>query len=144
MKKIIQVCSLVSLLVVFGAAAANAQSSYGTQVEIPFAFNIGDHSYEAGDYILRVEKFATGNAILSVRDPKTNDLQTLLLNSTGESRETGVKLLFDTIEGTRYLTKVRMPNWSYAVVRSRGEKDAAKARIVEKPAQAAAPGGIAN
>jgi len=142
MKKFIQVGSLVSLLFVLGVVGANAQSSYGSEVEIPFAFNIGDKSYEAGDYILKLEKFATGNAILSIRDPKTNEAQTVLLNSNGEERGNEVKLLFDMIEGTRYLTKVRTPSWAYAVVQSKGQRDAAKTRNVEKPA--AATGGIAN
>ncbi len=133
MKKIIQIFSLFSLLFLATAISASAQSTFGTDVEIPFAFNVGDHSYEAGNYILKMEKYPSGVAVLSIRDTKTDELQTVLLNPNGDGAGTEIKLVFDTVEGRRFLTKIRTTDRTYAVTKSKAEKNAAKAlRDVEK------------
>ena len=137
MKKFIQICSLFGLLVLFGAVSANAQSNLGSEVNIPFAFNVGEKSYDAGEYILRIEKIATGTATLTIRDTKSDEMQIVLLNGTGESPAKELKLVFDNIEGQRYLTRVRTPDRTYGLVKSQSEKDAAKARAAEKEAGAA-------
>jgi hypothetical protein len=119
MKKFIQVCSLLSLLVLFGAASANAQSGFGVDVEIPFAFSVGDESYEAGNYIIKVDKLTTGTATLSIRDTKTDSVQTVLMNGNGDDAAGDIKLVFDNVEGRRVLTKVHTPNRGYALIRSK-------------------------
>ncbi len=128
MKKLIQVGALLSLLVVLTAVSAFAQTGFGTDVNIPFAFTIGDRSYEAGEYNLKIDKLAIGTATLAIRDPKTDAVQRLLLNATGDSTEGDIKLVFNMVDGQGYLTKVRTPDRSYSVIRSKAEKDAAKAR----------------
>lgn len=142
MKKFIQVFSLLSLLVLFGSASANAQSGYGVEVEIPFAFNVGDHSYEAGNYILKVNKFATGTATLSIRDTNNDEVQTVILNGNGDGASTDIKLVFDMVEGRRVLTRVRTPDHTYAVVGAKNDKDAK--RNAEKSQDGSAIGGGAN
>ena len=129
MKKLIQVSGLMGLLVILTAATTFAQTSYGTDINIPFAFTINDRSYEAGDYIVKIEKLVTGAASLSITDAKTEEVQRVLMNVNGDSVVSGeVKLVFDTIDGQRYLTKVRTPDRSYALLKSKAEKDALKAR----------------
>ena len=128
MKKIIQVCSLLSLLFLFTAVSASAQSTLGVDVEVPFAFNIAGHSYDSGNYILKVTKFGTVTGTLSIRDPKTDELQIVLLNANGDESADGIKLVFDTIDGRRFLTKIRTPDRTFALGRSKAEKDAAKTR----------------
>ena len=137
MKKFIQICSLFGLLVLFGAISVNAQTSLGSQICIPFAFNVGEKSYDAGDYILKIEKIATGTATLTIRDTKSDEMQIVLLNGTGESPAKDLKLVFDSIEGQRYLTRVRTPDRTYGLAKSKAEKDAAKARGSEKETGAA-------
>lgn len=124
MKKFIQISALLSLLVLFNVAATFAQSSFGTDVKIPFAFNVGDQSYEPGNYIVKFERFATGSAILSIHNTESNKTQTVLMNSRGEAASDEIKLVFDTLEGQRYLTKIRTPLRTYAVVmkKQQGEK----------------------
>src|SRR5688500_12942007 len=143
MKKFIQICSL-SLLVILGALGANAQSRFGTDVEIPFACNVGDRTYEAGNYIVKLEKFATGSASLSIQDTRTDEVQTVLLNANGDDPGTEVKLMFDVVEGRRYLTKVSTPDRIYALAKSKAEKDAAKARDAEKSVEGSVGSGSAN
>jgi len=128
MKKFIQICSLLSMLVLFTAGAAFAQNEFGTDVNIPFAFNVGDHAYEAGEYIVKLDKMGTGMATLSIQNTKTDEIQRVLLNANGDAAADDVRLVFDTINGQRYLTKLKTTDRTYAIVGSRPDKDAAKAR----------------
>lgn len=140
MKKLIQVCSLLSLLVLFTAASAFAQNGFGTDVNIPFAFNVGDHAYEAGQYIVKLDKTGAGMATLSIQNTKTDEVQRVLLNANGDAGAQDVRLIFDTINGQRYLTKLKTTDRTYAIVGSRPAKDTAKAR----KEKAANNGGGAN
>jgi hypothetical protein len=128
MKKLIQIGSLLSLLVLFSAGATFAQGSFGTDVSIPFAFNVGDRSYDAGDYIIRLEKLGNGTAALSIRNTKTDEVQRVLMNANGDTAADDVRLVFDTIRGQRYLTKLKTTDRTYAIVGSKPNKEAAKAR----------------
>lgn len=142
MKKFIQVFSLLGLLVLFGGASANAQSGYGADVAIPFAFSVGDRSYEAGNYIFKVNKFATGSATLLIHDTRNDEVQTVILNGGEDGGTTDVKLVFDMVEGRRVLTRVRTPERSYAVIRSKSDKNAEKRNA--EPKDASAIGGSVN
>jgi len=134
MKKIIQIFSLLSLVFLFTAVSASAQSKLGSEVEIPFAFNVADHSYEAGTYILQLQKYSVGSATLSIHDTKTNEIQNVLLNANGEEPGAEIKLVFETVDRERRLAKIVTSDRTYALVRSKAERNAAKAREVEKAA----------
>ena len=144
MKKFIQICSLLCLLVLFSAAAANAQTNFGADVNIPFAFNVGDRSYDAGNYIVKLDKRSSGSATLSIHDTKTDEVQTVLLNIAAHSTSGEVNLVFDTIGGQRYLTKVSTPERTFSLVKSKAEKNAIKAQRSGKLVDAAMVGGGAN
>jgi hypothetical protein len=122
MKKIIQVCSLFTLIFLFTAVSASAQSNYGSEVQVPFAFNVGNHSYEAGTYIVRVVRRVDGSSTLAISDTKTDETDVFLLNANGDDPTNEVKLVFDTIEGRRYLTKVRTPIRTFALHKPKVEK----------------------
>ena len=126
MKKFIQISALLSLLVLFNVAASYGQSQFGTDVSIPFAFNVGDQSYEPGNYIFKFERFSNGAATLRIEDTKNDKIQTVLMNAGGDPASSEIKLVFDTLEGQRYLTKVRTPSRSYAVVMNKPEKNRGK------------------
>jgi len=110
-------------LVLFNVAASYGQSQFGTDVNIPFAFNVGDQSYESGNYILKFERFSNGAASLTIEDVKNEKIQTVLMSAGGEAASSEIKLVFDTLEGQHYLTKVRTPSRSYAVVMNKPEKN---------------------
>ena len=141
MKKIIQICSLLSLIVLFTVVSASAQS-YGSEVNIPFAFNVGDQSYESGDYMVRLEKLATGAATLSIQDVKTEEVHKVLMNASGDAASGEVKLMFDTINGQRYLTKISTPDRAYAVIKSKTERDASQ--TARNKAKEGAGVGVSN
>lgn len=133
MKKIIQVCSLFTVLILTGAVSSFAQNGFGSDVEIPFAFNVGDHAYEAGNYIFKFDKLPSGAATLSISDTKSDEVQTVLLNETGDRPGAEIKLVFYSIEGRRYLTKVRTPDRTFALFKTKVVKNAAKTGSAERP-----------
>jgi len=126
MKKFIQISVLLSFLVLFNVAASYGQTHFGTDVNIPFAFNVGDQSYESGNYILKFERFSNGAATLTIEDTKNDKVQTVLMNAGGDAASSEIKLVFDTLDGQRYLTKVRTPARTYAVVNRKPEKNRAE------------------
>lgn len=145
MKKFIQVCSLLSLVVVFGAAASiKAQTGFGTEVSIPFAFNVGDHSYDAGNYVMKLSKNTSGTATLSIIDTKTDEIQTVLLNVNGDAAGDEIKLVFDKVEGRRYLSKVQTTERTYALLKSKAVREAAKAAKSGDRADSAVDGGASQ
>jgi hypothetical protein len=125
MKKLIQICSLLTLLVAFSVVSINAQSNFGSEVEIPFAFQVGENSYEAGSYIVKVNKLTPSTAKLSIEDPETGKIQNILMGVTGESAGSEIKLVFDNYEGRRHLSKVRTTETTFAIAGLKGYKDAA-------------------
>ena len=128
MKKFIQAFSLLSILVlgsVFSATANTAQPGSGTEVVIPFAFNVGDRSYEAGNYIVKLGRISDGTATLSIQDTKTDEMQIVLVNVNGErSGGYDLRLVFETIEGQKYLMKVRTADKTFALFKTKSEKRA--------------------
>ena len=128
MKKFIQAFSLLSILVlgsVFSATANTAQPGSGTEVVIPFAFNVGDRSYEAGNYIVKLGGISDGTATLSIQDTKTDEMQIVLVNVNGErSGGYDLRLVFETIEGQKYLMKVRTADKTFALFKTKSEKRA--------------------
>ena len=130
MKKLIQFCSLLSLVVVFAAASANAQANYGSEVSIPFKFEIANKTYEAGTYIVKLTKLPTGSATLYISDEKNGSSQLVLLSSNGERSTGEVKLVFETIGSRKVLTHVQTPGDTFAMIRSKGGDDAGAAAEV--------------
>ena len=116
MKKFIQIGALLSFLVLFNVAASFGQSNFGTDVNIPFAFNVDNQSYEPGNYILKFDRFATGSATLTIQDTKNERSQTVLMNAGGDATRGDINLLFYTLEGRRYLTKIQTPSRTYAII----------------------------
>jgi hypothetical protein len=144
MKKFIQIFSLFGLLVVFGTISASAQAGLGTEIDIPFAFNVGNQSYDAGSYIIRVDRRISGASTLSIRDTKNDEQQTVFLNMNGEGGSGEIKLVFDVVEGRRILSKVRTPERTYAVYKTKTEKDAVKARSSRSVSQGAGSDGLST
>jgi hypothetical protein len=53
------------------------------------------------------------------------------MSAGGDAASSEIKLVFDTLDGQRYLTKVRTPDRSYALVvnKSRGGKGGSEASL---------------
>lgn len=129
MKKFIQAFSLLSIIVfgsVFSATAKTAQPRFGTEVEIPFAFNIGNRAYEAGSYVIKLGRISPNVATLLILDLKSDEMQTVLVNVNSERSGGDMRLVFDTIDGQRYLTKIRTDEKTFALFKTKSEKSASR------------------
>lgn len=115
MRKIIQVCSFLSLMIVFSVISANAQKVSRYQVEIPFDFNINENFYQAGSYFVKITKNSGESAILFLEDDKGTRLQTLVARKTGDSFTKEPQLVFDKHKNQRYLAKMVIGETGYLI-----------------------------
>lgn len=127
-KRLIQICSFLSLVLIFTAVSASAQAEYGSEVEIPFSFNAGDRSYAAGKYIVKLNKFQTGSAAIIIGDPRTDSVQTVLARRSGDDADDLVKLVFETINGEKVLSRIITPGGGFALLNRQPRNVAARNR----------------
>ena len=126
MKKLIQICSLLSLVFVLSAISVNAQSQFGSEVEIPFSFSVGDRSYEAGTYIVKLNKIQNGAAAVIISDPRTDSVQTVLASRNGDNADEKVKLVFDRHDGETVLSRVITPSGGFALRLTQQQRNVAE------------------
>ena len=134
MKKFIRTFSVFCLVAVFAviSVSASAVSGFGSEVEIPFAFNVGEKAYDAGSYIVTIERVSNETSALRIRDTKNENSQTVLINLSYASAREELKLVFDTVDGKKYLTKVGTADRLAAVDHPKSDRktaDAEKVRI---------------
>jgi hypothetical protein len=70
MKKLIRICTFLTLVATFSVISANAQTTESIRAEIPFAFNIGTKTYDAGTYVMKISRATVGNRITLEGDNK--------------------------------------------------------------------------
>jgi hypothetical protein len=125
MKKLIQICSLLSLIVAFSFLSASAQSTRKIEAQVPFDFNVGDKNYPAGTYELRISESRSNGAIVYLTDGEKNILETLLVSISGNSVNGDSKLVFNNYNGQRFLSRIEARENSYRVARSGIERQIA-------------------
>jgi|SRR3954470_22227716 hypothetical protein len=117
MKRSIQTSVLAILVLVTGCVAANAQTSYGAKVRVPFSFNIGARSYEPGEYIIKVDQAVFGASKLVIQGSGLDRSQSVLLTGTSAGgSESEQKLIFGEDNGQRYLAGITTITNSYSLV----------------------------
>jgi hypothetical protein len=143
MKKLIQFFSILSLVVVFSIISAQAQTSKQYAAEIPFNFSVGQKSYQAGSYVIKVSKLRATNSIsLSLEDKEKNLLQTILVRENGDVAKAEPKLIFTSHDNQRFLTKMVMQGMGVSIVVSDNDKQNLKAK--GKPEVAARGAAVAS
>lgn len=101
MKRLIQTCSFIGLLLVL-MVSAQAQISKTYRVQIPFDFSIGQESYQAGTYQLNLL-----NGMLLIRNQKTNEVK--VLTTTSEEKGKGFEtphFYFNRVDDKNVLVEV--------------------------------------
>jgi hypothetical protein len=132
MKKLIQVFSFLSLVVVFSIVSANAQTVKQYAAEIPFDFSIDQKSYQAGSYVIKVSKFSQSNVALSLEDKEHNRLQTVFVRANGDVVQNEPKLVFTLQDNQRFLTKISMPDMGLSIPAADDSKRNSKAKGAPK------------
>ena len=130
MKKLIQFFSFLSLVIVFSIVSANAQTVKQYAAEIPFDFSIGQKSYQAGSYVIKVSKVSQSNIALLLEDKNKNLLQTILVRGNGDVAKNEPKLVFTRHDNQRVLTKMTMPDMGVTVPVSEDTRQNSKAKAL--------------
>ena len=129
MKKLIQACSILSLIVVFSIVSAQAQQTFKQYAaEIPYDFNIGQKSYQAGSYVIKVVRISSNIASLSLEDTEKNKLQTILVRENSNVAKREPKLVFTNYENHRFLTGMAMQEMSLSIIVTKDDKLSVKAQ----------------
>lgn len=120
MKSIIRGIAMAAAVFAFGTVAANAQINYAAEVNIPFEFNVGKHVYEAGKYTVKVNRQMVVGAALTIQKVGSDRTQTILLGTGGGSRSGEVQLVFNSLDGRRFLTGITTSNEAYGLFQEKG------------------------
>ena len=112
--------AMVAAIFAFGVVAANAQINYGAEVNIPFEFHVGEHAYNAGKYTVKINKQMVVGAALTIQKVGSDKAHTILLSNGGGARSGEVQLLFNSLDGRRYLTGITTSNEAFALFEDKG------------------------
>lgn len=127
MKKLIQICTVLSLVVVFSVVAVSAQTTNKRyEANVPFDFNIGQKTYQAGSYVIKVTKNSNLSWHMTIEDKDSNVLQTILGLDNGRVAKAEPQLVFNRYENQRFLAGVLSVERGVFVTRSRAEKQVAR------------------
>ncbi len=126
MKKLIQVSAFLSLMFVFSVVFANAQQQAKQfSVNVPFEFNVGQKSYPAGEYHIKLVKISADAASLSIADGEDKNLQTIIAPRRGEASTDEPKLVFSRYKNQRFLSQIKTKETGFSLIKTDAEKRAA-------------------
>lgn len=115
MKKFIQIFFLLSLAVVFSASSANAQTVQRFEADIPFTFEVGNKSYEAGTYVLRMSNTAASR-IVTIEDREKRRINNFFVLERGDvPRKNSILRFVRNANDTLVLAKIITPEKGFAV-----------------------------
>ena len=135
MKKLIQICAVLSLVFAFSIVSAHAQQTVKQyEAKIPFDFNVGQKSYQAGNYVIKISRLASNGILLSLEDENNNRLQSVIVSETDTVSKDAPKLMFDVQDNQRYLTKIYTQEIGVSLGKAKAEKhnDAKKQQPAKK------------
>ena len=107
MKKFIQIVSFLALVFVMAGSNVNAQHGTRIDAEIPFDFAIGDQTFEAGKYIMRLRKNPTGVETVELRDANNRVVYEAFAMQNGDTGNGKAQLIFDRDGTIAKLSKVQ-------------------------------------
>jgi hypothetical protein len=118
-RNFIQAFALFTIFFAFSAVAANAQINYRSEVEIPFSFSINDRTYDAGNYIIKINKTTVGAAAFTIQKEGSDKTQTVLMSDVRGTLSSNVQLVFNGDNEAKYLSGITTSNYSYAFNRTK-------------------------
>jgi hypothetical protein len=118
MKNLLKGFALFAAIFAFGAVA-NAQINYRGEVNIPFEFNVGDKTHDAGKYTISINKQMVAGAVLTIQKEGTDEVETFLMSNNRGQRSDDVQLVFGSIGGRNFLTNITNANSDYALLANR-------------------------
>lgn len=119
MKTKLTTLSLLVLAFLIATTAVQAQKVWTYQADIPFDFFVGDSAYDAGEFIIDLERPNYLANILTIRNVDRDRLQrNALLTSGRRSDNENTRLVFDRFEDVYVLREIVAPNFGFRLPRS--------------------------
>jgi hypothetical protein len=106
--------SLLVSAILIAVASAQAQTVWTYQAEIPFDFAIGDKTYGAGQFVIKLERPNYLANILTIRNTDGERTERNALTKTGRrSGNEKTTLVFDRYENGFVLKEIVAPNFGF-------------------------------
>lgn len=108
MKKSAYMLTVVMLVVAAGLSSANAQTPTQMSANIPFAFHVGDQSFEASEYEVRCTNPSADRKVLQLRSKDGSASVMIQMNSVISYNNTDARLVFNRYGNRSYLSEAWM------------------------------------
>jgi hypothetical protein len=123
-KQVYMIATMIMVLTVAGLSSAKAQTSGAQQItaNIPFAFNVGEKSFPAGEYTVVCTNTASDRKVLQLRG-KDGSILVQTNSVIGQTNEEA-KLIFNRYGDRYYFSQAWLAadNTGMQVSKSRSEK----------------------
>ena len=116
MERVIRILAILFIVVGAGITAASAQINPAAKVKVPFSFNVGSKTLEAGNYDVRIVRSGLNAASLRLQRQGSSDVETVLLESLSGPTSDRFELVFGEENGSKYLAGIMTESSSYALV----------------------------
>lgn len=118
-KKTFVKCSFLVLAVLAATVAIQAQGINSYRVHVPFDFVVGKHSYEAGDYLIRLAQQNALATILTVSTDEGRELQAAAVIKNGKTSSSDKTFLVFNRYGDNYvLRRISSPTFAFSAPRA--------------------------
>jgi len=122
MQKLAKLFSVLSLALVFGAVAANAQTVTKIEADIPFAFSVGDTELAPGKYNIHVTSSTAGTVAVRIAQKEGTGHWTALGLVNSDAATGDSVLVFDRYGNDRVLRQVKLNDSGISIGANRPRK----------------------
>lgn len=108
-RKALQICSLLGLVVTLAVVSVSAQTAGIYKAQIPFDFNVGGKTYQAGDYVVSVRNAVPHptTKIFLIKDANGRNLwEKFSLQNGRRSKDQKTSLVFYRSENQNVLAEM--------------------------------------
>ena len=120
---ILKVSSVFILAIILTVVSVQAQSFRQYKAQIPFDFNVGNKTYQAGDYKISLYNPSGLCAILKLENTETRDfIQLNVLTNGSRSRMNKTSLMFDQYGDQYSLSEVVSDDYGVSVTKTKAQK----------------------
>ena len=127
MRKATSTILFLLIALTIGTITASAQRGLRVSADIPFDFSVGKEEFKAGTYDLSIVNTAPGFFAVSLLDNGKAIYRTTAVRSGDVTRDKSL-LVFNIVDGERYLDKVMTPDIGYSVYKQYNNKTIARAK----------------
>ena len=120
-RRFIQICSFIGLLIGL-TVSAQAQGVRQYEASIPFDFNVGNKSFQAGDYAIGLTNPLAMQETLTIRNLKSREAEVFLVTrNQANAFAAASRLIFNRYGDRYFLSEMATPALSAEFLRAKAE-----------------------